>query len=384
MFVGPWMNLLFPDAHDVLAGHVRDLTIADGRVSIRPTEHAQRVFPSGLHILPGLIDAHAHLVTSPVLGLAGYSSSVRLSVLELKARVVRNLQEHLAHGVLAVRDVGDPTGYVSCLAAAGDEALPRVQAAGRFIAAPGRYLRGVAVEVEDEGLATAATAEAGRNGGWIKLIGDFPDRSHPTSWPRPGWSLDAVRVAVAAAHAAGARVAMHATTSEAIELALDADVDSIEHGCQMTEAHLRRMSVKNVSWVPTLAAFRTILNTSPSERPVLPVNLVAGGIDRASELLRIAVQLRVPILCGSDGAIEHGAIAAEVLELVLAGMSPREAIASATLDSWIYLGYPNPTFDGAVADLIAFETDPLLDPSVLGNPSIVVRAGRASLVKSIA
>ena len=120
-----------------------------------------------------------------------------------------------------------------------DPTMPHLQAAGRFIAPPGRYLPNVAHEVSGQDLVRAASEEAARGGGWVKFIGDSSHRDHPGSEPDVGWTVDELRPAIEAARRAGARIAMHVTTPAAVEMAIALDIDSIEHGSHLKPEHLR-------------------------------------------------------------------------------------------------------------------------------------------------
>ena len=194
----------------------------------------------GWFVLPGLVDAHAHLITSPAIGVPGYTEARQTDPEELTRRVLMHLAAQRDGGVLAVRDVGAPTGTVVEVMKTLDPALPYLQAAGRFIAPPGRYMPNVAHEVAGEDIVNAANEEAARGGGWVKFIGDSSHRDHPGSEPDVGWTVDELRPAIEAARKAGARIAMHVTTPAAVEMAIALDIDSIEHGSHLKPAHLNK------------------------------------------------------------------------------------------------------------------------------------------------
>jgi imidazolonepropionase-like amidohydrolase len=257
-----------------------------------------------------------------------------------------------------------------------DPTLPHLQAAGRFIAPPGRYLPNTAVEVEGEEIVRAATEEAARGGGWVKFIGDSSHRDHPGSEPDVGWTVDELRPAVEAARRLGARIAMHVTTPAAVELAIALDIDSIEHGSHLKPAHLAQMAQRGRAWTPTLAAFRIFLARIRSRELRIPEQSFAEAVDAIERQLPLAVQAGVTLLCGSDGAIDHGKIGLEVLAMIDAGLTPERAIRAATIDAWRFLGLGEPLAENSVADFVAYDSDPLADPSVLLNPRLVVRGGK--------
>jgi imidazolonepropionase-like amidohydrolase len=353
-----------------------DLFVVNGRLGFyRPSGH---VTPTGdgWFVLPGLVDAHAHLMTSPRLGVRGYTEAHDTDPAELVQRVLQHLAAQRAGGVLAVRDTGAPTGTVVEVMGTLDPLLPHLQAAGRFIAPPGRYLPHVAHEVSGPGLLEAVTQECARVGGWVKFIGDYPHRDRPDSESDIGWTIDEVRPAVQAAREAGARVAMHATTAAAAEMAIALDVDSVEHGCHLRPEHLRRMAERGRAWTPTLAAFRRFLARIRTGELRFPEASFANAVESTERLLPSAVASGVTLLCGSDAALDHGDIGLEVFALIDAGIPPDRAIRAATTDAWAFLRLGVPLAENAIADFVAYECDPLADPEVLLRPRLVVRNGR--------
>ena len=144
-------------------------------------------------ILPGLVDAHCHIGIRPGGGpIESVDEARELAAVDRDA------------GVLAIRDAGSPYPYPEL---DDDPRLPRLARAGRHVAPVRRYLRDIGVEVE---AADAADGHRRRRpaagNGWVKLVGDWIDRD--VGDLAPAWDLDAMAGAVAAAHAAGARVAV--------------------------------------------------------------------------------------------------------------------------------------------------------------------------------
>jgi imidazolonepropionase-like amidohydrolase len=371
------MNLLLKNARILFAEqHGDDLFVIDGRVRFRHPRDGVTPLGEGWYVLPGLVDAHAHLVTSPAIGVPGYTQARETAPEELTRRVLMHLIQQRDGGVLAVRDAGAPTATVVELMKNLDPALPHLQAAGRFIAPPGRYLPNTALEVEGEEIVRAAKEEAARGGGWIKFIGDSSHRDHPGSEPDVGWTVDELRPAVEAARLLGARVAMHVTTPAAVELAIALDIDSIEHGSHLKPAHLAQMAKRGRAWTPTLAAFRIFLARIRSRELRIPERSFAEAVDAIERQLPQAAEAGVTLLCGSDGAIDHGKIGLEVLAFIDAGLTPERAIRAATVDAWKYLGLGEPLAENSVADFVAYDSDPLANPQALLNPLLVVRNGK--------
>jgi len=371
------MNLFLRNTHVLFAAqHNEDLFVVDGRVRYRRPQGGTTLTGEGWFVLPGLVDAHTHLVSSPSLGVRGYSEARQTDPNELVQRILRHLEAHREGGVLAVRDAGAPTGIVADVMKTLDPALPHLQAAGCFIAPPGRYLPNTAREVSGPDILPVALEESARGGGWVKFIGDYQHRDHPEDDPDIGWTVDEVRPAVEAARRAGARIAMHVTTAEAAEMAIALDVDTIEHGCRLKPEHLQVMAERGRAWTPTLAAFRLFLQRIRSGELRMGEATFAEAVESTERLLPQAVAAGVTILCGSDAALDHGKIALEVLALIDAGLTPERAIRAATIDAWKFLRIGVPLEEDSVADFVAYEHNPLDDPGVLFSPRLVVRNGR--------
>src|ERR1700741_722072 len=154
------------------------LWIVDGRISTEPVAGAETVFDGGW-IVPGLVDAHCHV------GL-GQHGSIELDEAIAQAETERDV------GALLLRDAGSPTDTRSF---DDYDDLPRIIRAGRHLASPKRYQRGLAIELEDESQLPDAVAEQARWGdGWIKLVGDWIDRD--TGDLAPLWSDEILKPAI--------------------------------------------------------------------------------------------------------------------------------------------------------------------------------------------
>jgi len=329
---------------------------ATGCLTTDPVPGAERL--PGNFVVPGLVDAHAH----PAVGRDG-AMPVALD----RAETLRVLAEWAAAGVCLVRDVGSPGGSVLELALA--PGMPRLQAAGRFLAPAGRYFPALLPEAAPEQLLTdLALAELARGASWVKLIADFPPvvDGVPAGPSSLTYSLDAVAAMVAAVHAAGGRVAAHVNTEAVAELAR-AGVDSIEHGVAIEEETLRLMARAGTAWTPTLCAVFKIPDTAPE--PV--VQRAAEYRRRLRELLPLAERLGVPVLAGTDTA---GTIAREVALLAEHGLDPVTALSAATTTGYRFLGEPA-GLPGRPVTLVTYQDDPREDLAVLSSPSAVLIDG---------
>lgn len=199
-----------------------------------PVRGASTVFDGGW-IIPGLVDAHCHV------GLGPHGA------IEFDEAIAQVEQERSA-GALLLRDCGSP---VDTRPLDDHHDLPQIIRAGRHLARPKRYVQGYAHRTRSEWQLPDALAEQARRGdGWVKLVGDWIDRS--VGDLAPLWSDDVLVAAIAAAHAEGARVTAHVFGEDALPGLINAGIDCIEHGTGLTEDTVEMMVEHGTALVPTL------------------------------------------------------------------------------------------------------------------------------------
>ncbi len=309
-------------------------------------------------VLPGLVDAHCHV------GLDAHGAVDRATS-EAQALVDRDA------GALLLRDAGSAadTRWVD-----DRDDLPRIVRAGRHIARPKRYIRDFAEEVEPQDLVAEVRRQAARGDGWVKLVGDWIDRS--TGDLAPCWPADALQAAVAAAHDAGARVTAHVFGEEALPDLLAAGVDGIEHATGLGGELVAACAERQVSVVPTLvniATFPSIAAGGEAKFPVYAQHMRALHAARY-DTVRTAYEAGVPLYAGTDagGSLAHGLVVDEVLELATAGLPPVAALAAACWSARAWLGRPA-LGEGTPADLLVVPGDPREDLEVLRAATVVLR-----------
>lgn len=341
-------------------GEPLELWVSQGLVSTERVPGAETICDGGW-IIPGLVDAHCHVGIGP-------NGPVDLADALIQAETERDA------GALLLRDAGSPVD-TRCVDGRAD--LPRIIRAGRHLARTKRYVPGLAVELEDESLLAGAVAEqAARGDGWVKLVGDWIDRS--TGDLAPLWS-DAVLVdAIAAAHTAGARVTAHVFGEDALPGLIAAGIDCVEHGSGLTDDTVAMMVRYGTALVPTLINIETFpsIAEAAARYPRYAAHMRALH-SRVAVTVGSAVQAGVPVFAGTDagGGIEHGRIADEVDALVTVGMSAHDALGAACWDARSWLGHPG-LGHGASADLLVYEQDPRGTAAVLRKPSRIVLRGR--------
>ena len=343
-------------------GQVRELVIVDGVVADASPLPSREPDAAGW-VLPGLADVHNHLsLASP----AGDHE-------EPAVRVRASASVELAVGVLAIREPGSPDDASMLLA--GEAGWPRVVTAGRFLSPPGGYFPGLAREVTDAELARAAVEEAARSGGWTKIIGDFLGTGEFV----PNWPADVLAEAVAQAQAAGGRVAVHAVCPAAVDAAVAAGADSVEHGWAVTDDHFAAMRARNTAWVPTLmpggseaaCEFAAAMGFSTGTR-----EWMRAAIDEQPATVARAHAAGVTVLAGTDaGQGPHGAIVDQITMLAEAGLPVTAAIGAGSWAArrWLGLACLEP---GAPADLVLYDADPRADLDVLRRPALIVMDGQ--------
>lgn len=334
--------------------------IADGVLCSDPLAGAETVFDGGW-IIPGLVDAHCHVGLGPH-GPVGAVEAIAQAEAERDA------------GALLLRDCGSPTDTRSL-----DDRpdLPEIIRAGRHLARPKRYVQGYAVELEDEWQLPGAVAEQARRGdGWVKLVGDWIDRSAGDLAPL--WSDAVLSAAVAAAHAEGARVTAHVFGEDALPGLINAGIDCIEHGTGLTEDTVALMAQRGTALVPTLVNIENFpgFADAATRFPIYAAHM-RDLYARRHQRIGAAREASVPIYAGTDagGNMAHGLIAHEVEALKSVGMTPTEALGAASWRARTWLGR-EPLADGAVADLLCFADDPRSGPQVLSRPDRVILRGR--------
>jgi imidazolonepropionase-like amidohydrolase len=338
-----------------------ELWIVDGHISREPVTGADTVFDGGW-TLPGLVDAHCHV------GL-GDHGEIPLDEAIAQAETERDV------GALLLRDCGSPTDTRSL---DDREDLPRIIRAGKHLARPKRYSPGFSRELEDESQLVDAVAEEARRGdGWVKLVGDWIDRS--VGDLAPLWSDDVLKAAIDAAHTHGARVTAHVFSEDALPGLINAGIDCIEHGTGLTDDTIALMVEHGTVLVPTLinVADNFVGIAEAATRYPTYAAHMRDLHARAVGRVAAARDAGVPIYAGSDAGttVAHGRIADEVEALKGIGMSPTEALGAACWDARRWLGRPG-LDHGASADLLCYSRDPRQGPGALNHPDLVILRGK--------
>ena len=343
----------------------------------------------GTTLLPGLIEGHSHILLHPYNETSWNDQVLKESLGVRVARATTHLRQSLLAGFTTLRDLGtEGAGYADAeLKQAVEQGVvpgPRLLVATRAIVATGSYgPRGYALgwrvpqgaeEADDSSLVRVARDQIGHGADWVKVYADY--RWGPGGEAAPTFSIDELTKIVDTARSSGRAVAAHASTAEGMRRAALAGVETIEHGDAGTPDVFRLMAERKVALCPTLAASEAIAQYGGWKKGVEPE---PARLTAKRATFRAALDAGVTILAGSDvGVFAHGDNAREVALMVDYGMSPLEALKSATSTAARVLhldGELGRVRTGLAADLIAVDGDPTRDIAALSRVRLVMKAG---------
>jgi imidazolonepropionase-like amidohydrolase len=335
-------------------------------------------FP-GATLLPGLVDAHVHLVAS---GDPDLAAGLPATEAERTLAAVANARRNLEHGVTLVRDLGAPGAEAVLVGRAvedGTVAGPRVVAAGPAVTMTGGhipYLGRVTDGVEAMRAAVRANLALGAR--CIKVVATGGVLTPGVDPRKPAYTQAELDALVQEAHRLGLTVAAHAIGGDGVAAALRAGADSIEHGMFLDEATIELFLETGARLSATFSAPHGILS-GPSV-PGWIKDRARPAAEAQARSFRAAVEAGVPTVAGTDAGTPdnpHGGVAREVAFMVEAGLDVLAAVRAATDEGADLLGLPDRGVlrQGAAADVLVADGDVTADIHALRRPLAVFQDG---------
>jgi imidazolonepropionase-like amidohydrolase len=353
--------------------------VRDGRIESvggEPPDDAVTVDLEGRTLMPGLVDAHAHVRVKLPAPAAGAEPLLRGTAAHV---VAAHLAEALRRGITTVRDVGSHGSIVVEARQAmrlGAFRGPRLLTCGRIVSAtsPGsRFFEDMYREADGADDVRRAVREQLRGGAdFVKLM-TTGARSVELEDPDPAqMTRIEVATAVEEAHRLGYRVAAHAEGLAGTEIAIEEGVDTIEHGMYLNQRPdlLAQMAASGQVLVPTLSCFYGVAGMdgdAPDRWSPLLVDLAKYNLEQADRTLKAAREAGVRIALGHDWNPFYES-AREFERMVHHGLTAAETVVAATATAAAALGLGDElgtVQPGKLADLIVVDGDPLADPGVL-------------------
>jgi imidazolonepropionase-like amidohydrolase len=364
------------------------IVAAGPATEIETPKDARIIELPNMTLLPGLIDAHSHLLLHPY-NEASWNDQVLKEPQALRVcRATNHAKKTLLAGFTVLRDLGtEGAGYADVgIKQAINEGIipgPHVLTSTRAIVATGMYApKGFAPEwripqgaEEADGvdsLTRVVRDQIGKGADWIKV---YADAAMGGAAIKPSFTLEELQLIVKTAKSAGIPVCAHAMSKEGMRRATEAGVETIEHGDQGDIEVFRLMVKHNVALCPTLAAGEA-MSRYAGWKPDQPE---PQNLRSKRAVFKEALEAGVTICNGSDvGVFAHGDNARELELLVEYGMTPAAALRSATsvaakvLHIEDKLGAIKPKL---LADLVAVEGDPTSEIGSLQKVRLVMKGG---------
>ncbi|MBC9031131.1 amidohydrolase family protein [Sphingomonas sp. JC676] len=348
---------------------------------------AETIALPGTTLLPGLIDLHVHLFLHPY-NETSWDDQVMREPLSLRiVRAVAHARATLMAGFTTVRDLGtegagDADAGLKAAIRQGIVPGPRLLIANRALVATGAYgPKGYAYdvpqgaeEVSGEEVVAAVRRQIARGADWVKFYADY--RWGPGEPSRATFSLEELKAGVAAAHDAGRKVAVHASTPEGMHRAILAGADTIEHGNDGTPELFALMKARGVAFCPTLAATDAITRYGGWTSAVPETETIRSKRASYAAALKSGVTLCVG---GDTGVFAHGENAREIELMAAWGLAPADALLAATIGNARILGMEDrigSIAPGRIADLVAVDGDPVAEIATLRRIRFVMQGGK--------
>lgn len=369
-------------------------TISSAPIAAPPATSVTRIPGAGRTLMPGLIDAHTHLMFATVPQMAVLTSDIGF----VNVAAVRAASDMLMRGFTSVRDLGGPIFGLKRGIDAGLASGPRIWPAGAFIsqtgghgdfrlpndlpARPGDFtyserVGAAAIADSAETVRLRAREQLALGASQIKLMAGGGVASNYDPLDVTQYTVAELRAAVEAAENWGTYVTVHAYTPRAVRQAIEAGVKCIDHGQLLDEPTAKLMAEKGIWW-----SLQPFLDDSPSPFPDGSPNRAKqlemfGGTDTAYAL---AKKFKIKTAWGTDTLFDAAVAATQGAQLakMVRWYTPFEVLKMATADNAALLAlsglrspYPGKlgvVQEGALADLLLVDGDPIANIKLIENP----------------
>lgn len=344
---------------------------------------ARRIDATGKTVMPGLINAHTHICMD---ARPDPMATVREGTLMMAYRAAANAERTIRNGITTIRDLGAADGIDLALKKAIDEGVvkgPRMLVSGKAICMTGGHGHFMGCEVDGADEARKAARQQLKAGAdVIKVMATGGVLTPGVEPGSPQLTVEELRAAIEEAHKAGKRTATHAQGTTGIANAIEAGVDSVEHGIFLNQKLVDLMAEKGVFYVPTLAAPYYILKGGLAAGiPEFAVRKTERVWDSHRASFELALRGGVRIGVGTDAGTPlnpHGTITVELELMVECGMRAEDALTAATLGNAQCLGIDDRLGSiepGKLADIILVDGNPLEDLKALDRVVTVIKDG---------
>lgn len=337
-------------------------------------------------LMPGLVEAHSHLfLDGGELDLNKRAEYLTSQFDEMIKVGRRSVAQSLAAGITLIRDAGDIHGINLQLRSERkfhESPQPAIRCAGQAIRKAKRYGSFMAREVRDAREIEDVVSEAAIHADDIKvLMTGIIDFDAGEVKGAPQFSLEEARCIAAVARSFGRLTFAHCSGADGINIAIEAGLNSIEHGFFMTREQLQKMAKLAIAWVPTFSPVNF-----QKERPEL-LGWSAQTVDKLDRILEAhwkqleyAYEIGVPVLVGSDAGsigVRHGlGYIEELILMASAGVKLTKILHSATvLPRKLWHCAPVDIKTGAVAEIVLLDSSPFDDISALERIVAVYKDG---------
>lgn len=343
----------------------------------------------GMTLMPGMIEGHSHILLHPYNETSWNDQVLKESFAERSARAVNHLRASLMAGITTMRDLGsEGAGYtdVGMKQAVNKGVIPgpRLLVAGKAIVATGSYgpkgfHEGVQVPLGAETadgfdeLIRVTRDQIGHGADFIKVYADY--RWGPNGTAEATFTVAELKTIIEMAESSGRYVVAHAASPEGMRRAIEAGVETIEHGDGGTPELFALMAEKGIGFCPTLAAGDAISQYGGWKKGLDPE---PTRISNKRKSFKMALDAGVKIVFGGDvGVFTHGENARELEMMVDYGMTPESTLQSATSlnAEMFHLELLGQIKEGFLADIIAVEGNPIDNISNLKKVNMVMKNG---------